>query len=142
LELNQRIKKIAFKSDFGLHLLKLGLALDRDLKKATQAFVVLDVDFVSRIDESSYSLSSHLEMDGVVYLATFDFSKDLLSDFLSALEPKDVVPEVTRSLTKYPFKWSFTVERRAFVGLACQIGDDVQEKNDESYCPFFVTKFF
>ncbi|MFY9556368.1 MAG: hypothetical protein WAV20_06195 [Blastocatellia bacterium] len=122
--------------------LKLGLALDRNLKKISQVFVVLDVDFVSRIDESRYSFSSHLEMDGVIYLATFDFSKDLLSDFFSGLEPKDVVPEVTRRLTKYPFTWSFTLENPAFVGLACQIDDGVHENEDESYCPFIVTKFF
>jgi hypothetical protein len=136
------IKKIAVKPDFGLHLLKLGLALDRNLKKISHVFVVLDVDFVCRIDETSYSFGSHLEMDGVDYLATFDFSKDQLSDFFSGLAPKDVVPEVTRSLTKYPFKWSFTLESPAFVGLACQIGDGVHENEDESYCPFVVTKFF
>jgi hypothetical protein len=135
-------KKVAIKPDFGLHLLKLGLALDRNLKKISQVFPVLDVDFVSRIDELSYSFSSHLEMDGIVYLATFDFSKELLSDFLTGFEPKVVVPEVTRMLTKYPFKWHFTLESPGFVGLACQISDGVHENDGESYCPFVVTKFF
>lgn len=136
------IKKVIIKPDLGLHILRLGLAFDDKFQKVSHLFVIVDVDFVARIDEETYSLQNHIEMDGIVYLATFDFPKELLPRFLSCLLPIETAQDVSLKLNRYPFKWfSAPPEKFCFVGVACRIGNQIHTNEDEDYCPFEVFNF-
>lgn len=136
------VKKVVIKPDFGLHLLRFGLAFDSKLQKVTHVMATMDVHHVARIDEETYSLQSYIEMDGVVYFATFDFSKNLLSKLLGCLLPIETAKEVSLSLSRFPFKWESTsADKIGFVGIACRAGDNIHHNENEDYLPFEVFDF-
>lgn len=138
-----------FYPDFGIGLLRFGLALVENKQKVKQLFTDLDIHLVGRVDEDTYSLQSFLTFEEpsflgeeTTFLGTFDFSKALLKDFFDAVEPKESRGNVESSLKGHPFMWQRTELCVASVGLACQVTDAVLSNDNEQYLPFQVEKFF
>jgi len=138
---DEEIKNATTKPDLGLHMLRLGFGFDQKGNRINQVFSLLDVDAVARLDESHYSLQSFVEMDGVVYLATFDFPAALLEKFFQSIAPPDLTAEIKAALARFPFMWRRTSATPGFVAAACKLSGTVHQNEAESYCPFEVRDF-
>jgi hypothetical protein len=134
-------KRIIFKPDLGIHMMRLGFGFDQHGKKINQLFASLDLFVVARVDESTYTFQTHIAMGDVTFLGTFDFSKELLPEFLNAIEPRSISTEVRQRLQNAPFMWNVEPGKFGFVGLSCKLGDRVFKNEDEEYWPFIVEKF-
>lgn len=135
------IKKAATKPDLGLHMIRLGFGFDQKGNGINQIFSLVDIDAVARLDDSHYSLQSFIEMDGVAYLATFDFPATLMEKFLQSIAPPDLTAEIRTALARFPFMWRRTSAHAGFVAVACKLSDSVHQNETESYCPFAVWDF-
>jgi len=136
--------KVTFKPDFGVHCLRLGFAIDKDKKKVQQLFATIDITMVALLDESTYSLQSYIEMEEVIFFATFDFSKELFESFIEHLQPRSIASEIQTALTSQPFKWFRDLESNnssPFIAIHSEIGDTVHTNENESYAPFTVKRF-
>ncbi len=137
------IKKAVFKPDFGLHCLRLGFILDGNNRKIIHYFTSLEIFTAALVDVDTFSLQSYLVMDGVTFLATFDFNRNLFDLFFELLQPRNTADQIKEALVHQPFKWHHpsVTEPIPFIGLQSEIGDVMHVNDDESYIPFIVKNF-
>ncbi|NCS94528.1 MAG: type I restriction enzyme HsdR N-terminal domain-containing protein [Leptospira sp.] len=127
--------------DFGLYMLKLGLAMDQNGKKYLQIFMTISIIMVGKMNDNTYTLSTQLMFDDEWYLATFDFDKSLYNDFLKKIEPKTRKEEIEVNLLNSPFRIKFNNPSECLIGCAARIGDSIFTNENENYCPFYIENF-
>ncbi|WP_210412559.1 type I restriction enzyme HsdR N-terminal domain-containing protein [Leptospira meyeri] len=127
--------------DFGLYMLKLGLAMDKNGKKFLQIFMTISIIMVGKMDDNTYTLSTRIMFDDEWYLATFDFGKSLYNDFLNKIQPQARKEEIELNLSNSPFLIKFKNPSECQIGLAARIGDNIITNENESYCPFDIENF-
>jgi len=134
-----------FRPDFGLGLMKAGLAVGKDGKKYRQMFLSLPIMMATKVEDNLFTLSALIGSDllseeNQMFMASFDFGVDLYPSFLAQLDPE--VGEAVRSaLSRQPYRATFRPMTMPELTFAAELGDTTYSNEDESYHPFIVTKF-
>ena len=130
------------KPDFGIYLLKTGLAINKKLEKNAQIFVELPIMTIAKIEDDLYSISSIIaSFEGDELMITLDFNKSQYLNLLVTLDQENK-NRIEEGLKSQPFYKHFFSPNDCQVSLKCYISDRVFTNDDESYCPFIVEKFF
>ena len=125
-----------YKPDLGIRLLKSGIRSDLRLYYTNAK--ILDV---TKLNEEyySFSLNVYFEED---CLASFDFNKDLFTDFMNQV-PKSKRDNVQRLLTNQPFKYFTEKEEDSFgVSFYAVPSLKLEKGIDEVFMPFIVQEFY
>jgi hypothetical protein len=134
-------RKATFFPDLGIGMTYLGFAIDSRGKKVVQLFPLLGIHLVARLDDETYSIQSHIGIEGTFLLGTFDFTRQHFDSFIQHLEPPAVRDTIRSALTHNPFMWNHEQGGPAVIGLSCTLGDHVIENENEQYIPFIVRDF-
>jgi len=134
-------REATFHPDLGIGMVYLGFAVDQADKKVVQIFSSLDIQTVARVDDETYSIQSRVGIDDTFFLGTFDFRREQLDAFVQCVEPPNVRKQMRHKLCHNPFTWRYDQDGAAWIGLACQLGDELLTNKDEQYIPFVVREF-
>jgi hypothetical protein len=128
--------------DFGLYLLKTGLAVDESGKKVTQLFIDLPLMTVAKLEDNKYSIHCILiSLEGEKLMLTADFNRLKYKELLSVINDESR-KNVEAALKMQPFLFHFRTPQDCQVGMSGKIGDVIFTSPDENYCPLGVEKFF
>ena len=130
-----------FYPDLGIGMLRLGFGAKESGEKVHQLFSILSIDLAARVDDDTYSMQSHIEFDGSIFLGTFDFAKEQVNSFIEAILPEERREGISAAIRSNPFIWKRSDGNEAFVAVSCNVADHVITNDKESYLPFEVDKF-
>ena len=135
-----------FLPDFGLALLKAGLAVDeKDGKKIYQMFTSIPVQSVAKAEDGLYVVTGFICWEDVAYyMITFDINPEQYAKFLDTLE-QTARELISSALTRQPYSIHLKAEELQelpCIAVVANVGDRVFTNNNESYCPFEIEEFF
>ena len=135
--------EMVFTPDFGLYLLKSGLAIDATKGiKILHLFVSMPIMTVAKLKDDFYSIQAIIGgLDESTYMVTFDFGKDKYNELLTAVNT-DNRKIIQTALEIHPFLHHFQNASQCNVGIACKIGNNIFSNEDEDYCSLEVSEFF
>lgn len=126
---------IDFLPDFGLSFLKMGVDKTMEFH-----FVGAWVNYIGKLDDNTYTLTSAIGEEGDAYLGSFDFTKDLYEKFISCV-PERIKSKVVKALTQQPYTISFTNEDSFELVIHAKFGKEIHSNENEQYFPLIVTGF-
>lgn len=127
---------LKFKPDFGFHLKRIGF-------DSTSEFIFLSFwcNFLGKLSDDKYSLSSYFPFEEQTYCATFDFDKALFQKLLEII-PYDRREKLKQALTNYPFKIGFaTKEESINIGVVSRLSPKLEFGRSEAFVPFIIVEF-
>lgn len=132
--------KPGYRPDFGLAVLKIGLAYVQG-KKVKQIFYSIEVISVALVEEGLYSINAICgTLEEGQFMATFDFPSSVYNNFLSQLS-STTATLIQESLRRQPFSYHLEEGQRFTIGVVSEIGDKVYTNDNESYCPYTAEEF-
>lgn len=119
--------------DAGRRVSRLGLTPHDDI-----SFLDIHIQFIGKVSDTKYSMSSAFDIAGVACLASFDFSPMMLDKILECLA-KPLRDGVLAAMSHWPFQASLD----AMVAVDCQthLGEPTVGE-DELFVPFIVDDVF
>ena len=133
-----------FLPDFGLMLRKTGLDRIGD-QKTFQMFESMPVQFIAKLEDNLYSLSSPYRQEFAPNqftesMVTFEFGDVVYQSLLAAL-PQPYRDAIEAGLKRQPYKVLINEVSPPLVMAAAELGDVVHSNPNESYCPFIAERF-
>jgi|ERR1700741_883766 len=127
---------LGFMPDLGIALRQTGFNKnDLDFLFTCTAF-----NFVAKLDESNYTLSTSQRDNGIDYIIQLDFSKDLFESFISSI-PTEMQSEIRTGLSRNPFTVYLPDEDFIEISVSARLGNEVYSNQFEQYIPFIVQSF-
>jgi hypothetical protein len=131
-----------YRPDFGLAVLKAGLAFEKGGKKINHVMMSVSLICVARLEDSLFCINGiYGAEDPPGFMVTFDFGPDEYLEFLAKVSP-DHAPEIRTALSRQPYRLTFkSPEEAPDLAIAGVIGDVMHTNENESYVPFIARKF-
>lgn len=92
---------LTFKPDFGLHMLKLGMA-----PNSKHVFTPIGIGTIAKIEDNLYTAFIEVQFGDLSLALSLDFDQDRFHELIQVL-PKEQAPLVSRALSKQPFAVAF-----------------------------------
>lgn len=137
--------------DFGLALLKAGLAVDQNGKKVMQLFTSISIQSVGKSQDDLYVITGFVCYEQTpLYIITFDATPSKYEEFLAVVEPQPIRELIRSALTRMPYRIQLSpptasasqvMQLLPWVTVAAQISDSVITNENESFCPLTAEKF-
>ena len=97
---------------------------------------------IARLDDNTFTFSAIIKMNGIEYIASFDFDISLFDDFMRQV-PEYLSKKVKDYLRKSPFHYVINNKDESFsVKFSAGLSDVVLKNENEHYIPFVVKRFF
>ena len=125
---------VEYKPDCGMYFLKMG-------KRSGFLYILYMVhtNTIAQVSRDKYTTSTVVTFGDQEFLATFDFDGMHLETLLGLL-PNQQAGKVKDALNRQPFQIHTENEDFLF-GVVSELGNKIQENNEEQYVPFFVKEF-
>jgi hypothetical protein len=140
-----------FFPDFGLFLLKAGLAFDENTgKKIFHVLTSVALTSVAKSKDDLFVITGYVcDEDTPQYIVTFDATKEQYEKFLGVLEPSVARDPIRLALSQMPYQINLAREMPATdairhlptVWVAGKISNQVITNENESFCALLVEKF-
>lgn len=127
-------KILNYKSDFGIHLLKMGFRPD-----SVFHFLSVPIFFIGRTEEDTFTMMPNIPFDETYYAISFDFDRDGLNQLIN-LAPDSHKELIVRDMRKFPFRCDMTKDP-FYVNIEARLGDYLHEDKDDTYLPLWVINF-
>lgn len=139
--------------DFGMALLKAGLAVDVESGKPfAHAFLSISVECVGKAADDLFVITGFLCSEfEPSHIITFDITAGQVDEFLSHIEPHEVRAGIEKGLACRPFTVHFgqigmkikdVMLTLPTIAVVAEISGAAIETDNDSYLPFTVKKFF
>lgn len=124
---------VDYKPDCGMYFLKMG-------KKPGFLYILYMVhtNTIAQVSKDKYTTSTVVTFGDQEFLATFDFDSTHL-EILLRLLPNQQAEKVKNALSCQPFQIHTEKEEFLF-GVVSELGNKIQENNEEQYVPFVVNE--
>jgi hypothetical protein len=134
-----------YSPDFGLAVLKSGLARNEKGEKYFQIFDSVPFRHIARLEDNLYTMNAKYVQEveeGQFYatMMTFDFDATVYQKLLAAL-PDQFRERVNVALTRQPYKLYLENTQVPLLLVGAEPGDVVYTNDNESYCPFLADRF-
>lgn len=122
---------VEYKPDCGMYFLKMG-------KKPGLLYILYMVhtNTIAQVSRDKYTTSTVVTFGSQEFLATFDFDEKQLEALLGLL-PTQHAEKIKNALSRQPFQIHTENEEFLF-GVVSELGNEIQENNEEQYVPFIV----
>jgi hypothetical protein len=118
--------------DLGLHLKRLGF------DEFDHLFRDLPVRYVGKLRDDLFTFGSGLIHEGTTYVASFDFSTDVMEQLAGKI-PESAMHILREPVTDTSRLIQFP-DATYRVNVECQIGDKLEENEDEIFLPFRILR--
>jgi hypothetical protein len=126
-----------FQPDFGLFMSKI---VPTNEISEPRYFNIKSISQINYLKTNIYAISEDFIIDGIKYLATFDFNNKQFQELLKIL-PVEISEDIKKSLvprTNYVFN---QIEKPCCIKITAKIGNKLWSTKYEKYLPFEVLKF-
>lgn len=120
--------------DFGLHIKRIGFDMD-----VCFYFYDMPVDFIQKINDDLFTVAMGIEIDNTNYVALFDFNSQAFQGLYTKI-PDKVFHLLQQPINGKMFNVKFQ-DARYRLSAKCNLGQDLQENNDEIFLPLRVIEF-
>jgi hypothetical protein len=127
---------LTFKPDFGLHLIRLGF--DTNVEFSFKSFWV---NYLAKISNEKYSLTSYIPFKEQIYCASFDFDKNQFEKLLEII-PKEKKEKISLALSNYPFTYAIETKNDSInIGAVATLSPKFETGKSEAFIPLLITDF-
>ncbi len=126
---------LGYAKDFGIHLMKLGIPMETELR-----FASVPVETLGRVSASTYTLSATFRTESGNFMISFDFAETELPDLLAVFAPEDR-ERVRSALTQVSSMLKIDRQASPFVSVRAKRGGEIIEGKKEHYVPLQVLGF-
>lgn len=120
--------------DFGLHIKRLGFETFKNL-----IFFEVPIPFIAKLNNNLYTFGTNIKENEHTYCVSFDFNHNVF------LQLRNKIPNEAYHLLEEPVSGSMLNLRfgdmHFYVNVKCEIGEKMEENEDEIFLPLIVNGF-